>query len=72
MNVLEVNFEKKNSELFPLHIQFQAEGRMYRDSGSFRLRKKKNMTFKAIAGIVTPDSENCLGGKTGIGFTEVM
>ena len=38
MNVLEVNFEK-NSRTFPAYT-ISGRRRMYRDSGSFRLRKK--------------------------------
>ena len=58
MNVLEVDFEK-NSRTFPAYT-ISGRRRMYRDSGSLRLRK--SMTFKVIAGIATPDSGKiCLG-----------
>ena len=53
MNVLEVNFEKKLKN-FPLHIQFQAEGGCIGILGASGCGK--SMTFKAIAGIETPDS----------------
>ena len=59
MNVLEVNFEKKLKN-FPLHIQFQAEGGCIGILGASGCGK--SMTFKAIAGIETPDSGKiCLG-----------
>ena len=59
MNVLEVNFEKKLKN-FPLHIQFQAEGGCIGILGASGCGK--SMTFKAIAGIATPDSGKiCLG-----------
>ena len=59
MNVLEVNFEKKLKN-FPLHIQFQAEGGGIGILGASGCGK--SMTFKAIAGIETPDSGKiCLG-----------
>ena len=59
MNVLEVDFEKKLKN-FPLHIQFQAEGGCIGILGASGCGK--SMTFKAIAGIETPDSGKiCLG-----------
>ena len=59
MNVLEVDFEKKLKN-FPLHIQFQAEGGCIGILGASGCGK--SMTFKAIAGIATPDSGKiCLG-----------
>ena len=59
MNVLEVDFEKKLKNFF-LHIQFQAEGGCIGILGASGCGK--SMTFKAIAGIETPDSGKiCLG-----------
>lgn len=59
MNVLEVDFEKKLKN-FSLHIQFQAEGGCIGILGASGCGK--SMTFKAIAGIATPDSGKiCLG-----------
>lgn len=59
MNVLEVDFEKKLKN-FSLHIQFQAEGGCIGILGASGCGK--SMTFKAIAGIETPDSGKiCLG-----------
>ena len=59
MNVLEVDFEKKLKS-FSLHIQFQAEGGCIGILGASGCGK--SMTFKAIAGIETPDSGKiCLG-----------
>ena len=60
MNVLEVNFEKKLKN-FPLHIQFQAEGGCIGILGASGCGK--SMTFKAIAGIETPDSGKIRLGK---------
>ena len=59
MNVLEVDFEKKLKN-FSLHVQFQAEGGCIGILGASGCGK--SMTFKAIAGIETPDSGKiCLG-----------
>lgn len=68
MNVLEVNFEKKLKN-FPLHIQFQAEGGCIGILGASGCGK--SMTFKAIAGIETPDSGKS-AWENGNCFTEVI
>ena len=60
MNVLEVNFEKKLKNFPPAYTIFRQKADV---SGFWELQAaEKSMTFKAIAGIETPDSGKiCLG-----------